>query len=47
MSGAFAGLAEYYSNMQDKQTDCGLDLGWTHKGPILSSRSVNNTRACA
>ena len=27
MTGAFAALAEYYSNNQGTQSDCGLDLG--------------------
>lgn len=46
ISGAFAGLAEYYKAKQTKQDDCGLDLGWTHPGARLGSRSINNTALC-
>lgn len=47
MSGAFAGLAEYYNKNQGAQNDCGLDLGWNSKGAKLTNKSVNNTRECS
>ncbi len=46
LSGALAGLAQYYQNKQGKQSDCGLDLGWTHPGAHAVKRSINNTRTC-
>jgi hypothetical protein len=47
VTGAYAALAEYYSNNQGKQNDCGLNLGWSHPGARATKKSVNNIKACA
>ena len=47
VTGAYAALAEYYSNKQTRQNDCGLNLGWSHPGARPTKKSVNNIRACA
>jgi len=47
LSGALAGLAQYYQNNQGAQSDCGLDFGWTHPNARAGPRSINNTRICA
>jgi hypothetical protein len=46
VTGAYAALAEYYSNKQGKQNDCGLNLGWSHPGARATKKSVNNIKAC-
>lgn len=47
VTGAYAALAEYYSNKQTKQNDCGLNLGWSHPNARATRKSVNNVKNCA
>jgi hypothetical protein len=47
VTGAYAALAEYYSNKQTKQNDCGLNLGWSHPNARATRKSVNNIKNCA
>lgn len=46
ITGALAALTAYFTTNQGKQTDCGLDLGWTHPNATLLAKSINNTAVC-
>ena len=48
ITGALAALTQYFSTSPNvtPQTDCGLDLGWTHANATNSAKSVNNTAVC-
>ncbi len=46
--GALAALTQYFASSPTitAQTDCGLDLGWTHPNATNSAKSINNTAVC-
>mmetsp|Transcript_6836 Transcript_6836/g.19716 ORF Transcript_6836/g.19716 Transcript_6836/m.19716 type:complete len:804 (+) Transcript_6836:5446-7857(+) len=46
ITGALAGLGEYFTTNQGPQDDCGLDLGWTHPNATVLEKSINNTAVC-
>ena len=48
ITGALAALTQYFSTSPNvtPQTDCGLDLGWTHPNATNSAKSINNTAVC-
>lgn len=46
ITGALAALGEFFTTNQGRQTDCGLDLGWTHPNATVTAKSINNTAEC-
>ena len=48
ITGALAALTQFFATSPavTAQTDCGLDLGWTHPNATNSAKSVNNTAVC-
>jgi hypothetical protein len=47
ITGALAALSEYFTTMQTKQDDCGLDLGWSHPNATVTAKSIDNTAECS